>query len=118
MVSKRVTKNKSKDLTENLNFFIEAIAKFCDKCGSPYGVDNLKIIKDNDFSSIIHFSCNNCKSRHIATFIKPMGVSSRMPVNTDLTVDEIAKFSKGVGVPVDDILTVYSLLSKDPVIKI
>lgn len=41
-----------------------------------------------------------------------------MPVNSDLSVDEIAKFSKGSAIPVDDILTVYSMLSKDPVIKI
>ena len=118
MINKRTRKTKEKVSSDNLNFFIEAIAKFCDKCGSPYTVDNLQIIKDNDFSSIIHFSCNNCKSRHIATFVKPMGVSSRMPVNSDLSVDEIAKFSKGSAIPVDDILTVYSLLSKDPVIKI
>ncbi|KKR05526.1 MAG: hypothetical protein UT34_C0002G0033 [candidate division WS6 bacterium GW2011_GWF2_39_15] len=118
MVKNRVSKNKEKISKDNLNFFIEAIARFCDKCGTPYSVDNLQIIQDNDFSSIIHFSCNNCKSRHIATFVKPIGVSSRMPVNSDLSVDEIAKFAKYNEVPADDILSVYTLLSKNPVIKL
>jgi hypothetical protein len=118
MSRKETSKNINKKKLDNLNFYIEAIAKFCDKCGAAYSVDNLKIIKENDFSSIIHFSCDNCKSRHIATFVKPLGMSSRMPVNSDLTVDEITKFSKGNEVVVDDILNVYTLLSKDPVIKI
>lgn len=118
MVTKGLNKNKRKDLSDSLNFFIEAIAKFCDKCGSPYSVDNLQIIKDNEFSSIIHFTCNSCKSRHIATFLKPMGVSSRMPINSDLSVEEIGRFSQSESVAVDDILSVYSLLSKDPVIKV
>ncbi|MBI2357272.1 hypothetical protein HYV12_04445 [Candidatus Dojkabacteria bacterium] len=118
MTNKRGNKDKQKNNSDHLKFFIETIAKFCDKCGSPYSVDNLQIIKENDFSSIIHFSCNNCKSRHIATFVKPLGVSSRMPVNSDLTVDEISKFSREKEVLVDDILSIYSLLSKDPIIKI
>lgn len=118
MSEKRNKKSNSKNSSDNLNFYIEAIAKFCDKCGSAYSVDNLKIIKENDFSSIIHFSCVNCKSRHIATFVKPLGMSSRMPVNSDLTVDEITKFAKSKEVVTDDILNVYSLLSKDPVIKV
>src|SRR5690554_6624644 len=119
MVRKTVKTSKIKNASkENLQFFIEAIAKFCDKCGTPYSVDNLQVIQDNEFSSIIHFTCDNCKSRHIATFLKPIGVSSRMPVNTDLTVEEISKFAKHKEIPVDDILKVYTLLSDNPVIKL
>ena len=48
---------------ENLNdkkqFFIDTIAKFCDKCGHPYSKKDLEIIQDSDISSIIHFSCPN-----------------------------------------------------------
>lgn len=87
-------KSTDKDnLNNRKQFFIDIIAKFCDKCGTPYSASDLEIIQDNNISSIIHFSCTNCKSNHIATFIKPMGVSNRMPINTDLDVDEIGKFA-------------------------
>ena len=118
MIKKRVNKSKTKDSKENLKFFIEAIAKFCDKCGTGYDVSDLQIIQETEFSSIIHFSCRNCKSRHIATFLKPIGVSSRMPINTDLNVDEIASFSSEREVNVDAILDVYTLLSRKPTITL
>jgi hypothetical protein len=109
---------KSRFLNDKLSFFIEAIARFCDKCGAPYSIDDLRIIQESDLSSIIHFSCTNCKSRHIATFLKPIGVSSRMPINTDLNVSEIAQAAKRGEIPVDDILAIYNLLDKKSTVKV
>lgn len=88
--------------------FIDLIAKFCDKCGTSYTLDNVRIVKDTEFSSIIHFACFNCKSNHIATFFKPMGMSSRAPINTDLTVDEISKFSSLGRVSTEEVLDLYN----------
>jgi RNase P subunit RPR2 len=107
---------------ENLNqkkqFFIDIIAKFCDKCGTPYTGSDLEIIQDTNISSIIHFSCTNCKSNHIATFIKPMGISNRMPINTDLDVEEISKFANKKETSLEDILEIYMYLKKRDKIEI
>lgn len=108
---------KKDNLNERKQFFIDVIAKFCDKCGTPYTEDNLDIIQDNNISSIIHFSCDNCKSNHIATFIKPMGISNRMPVNTDLEVEEIAEFANMNETSLEEILDIYMYLkSKDTIV--
>lgn len=101
---------KKDNLSERKQFFIDIIAKFCDKCGTPYTPDNLDIIQDNNISSIIHFSCDNCKSNHIATFIKPMGISNRMPVNTDLDVDEIGNFASMQETSLEEVLDIYMYL--------
>ncbi len=104
-------KSTDKDnLNNRKQFFIDIIAKFCDKCGTPYSASDLEIIQDNNISSIIHFSCTNCKSNHIATFIKPMGVSNRMPINTDLDVDEIGKFASREETSLEEILDIYIYL--------
>ncbi|MDX9738765.1 MAG: hypothetical protein RBT33_00165 [Candidatus Dojkabacteria bacterium] len=99
---------------DNLNnrkqFFIDIIAKFCDKCGTPYSASDLEIIQDSNISSIIHFSCTNCKSNHIATFIKPMGISNRMPINTDLDINEIGKFASKGETSLEEILDIYIYL--------
>lgn len=91
-------------------FFIDTIAKFCDKCGSEYSSKDVHIVQESNFSSIIHFSCPNCKSNHIATFIRPMGMSSRMPINSDLGVEEIAQFARKDKVTSDEVLEVYNML--------
>lgn len=110
--------NEDKFLKDKLNFFIEAVAKFCDRCGTPYKPSNLNIIQDSGISSIIHFSCSNCKSRHIATFMRPLGVSSRSPINTDLDINEIKEFAKKGEVSSDDVLSIYSRLEKVSSIKL
>ncbi|PKN02478.1 hypothetical protein CVU76_00345 [Candidatus Dojkabacteria bacterium HGW-Dojkabacteria-1] len=100
------------NLNERKQFFIDIIAKFCDKCGTPYTGSNLEIIQDNNISSIIHFSCSNCKSNHIATFIKPMGISNRMPINTDLDIEEIGKFASKQETSLEEILDIYIYLKE------
>jgi len=93
-------------------FFIDTIAKFCDKCGSAYKPDDLNIIQENGMSTIIHFSCSNCKSGHIANFVIPLGMATRMPVNTDLSPAEVYDFSQQGKVSADDILEVYEALTR------
>ncbi|MCK9368818.1 hypothetical protein M0R04_02455 [Candidatus Dojkabacteria bacterium] len=105
-------------LNDKLKFYIDAIARFCDKCGTPYTTSDLSIISDMQVTSIIHFSCSNCKSHHIATFIKPMGISNRMPINTDLTVTEIKKFAKSKEISSDDVLDLYDSLKEQKIKKI
>ncbi|MBN2101106.1 hypothetical protein JW710_04440 [Candidatus Dojkabacteria bacterium] len=90
-------------------FFIENIARFCDKCGKAYDINDVEILQHDDYSTIIHFSCQNCKARHLATFIKPLGVSSRMPVNTDLSIKEIKKFAGKKSISSNDIIDVHEL---------
>lgn len=105
---KEIRNNHKSD--ERKQFFVDMIAKYCDKCGSPYSVNDLEIIQDTNISSIIHFSCNNCKSNHIATFVKPLGMSSRTPVNTDLEVEEISKFAVRDETSAEEILELYTYL--------
>jgi hypothetical protein len=99
-------------------YFIDTIAKFCDKCGNAYSIEDLEIIQETPISSIIHFSCSNCKASHIATFFKPMGVSNRVPVNTDLKIDEIKKFSNRDETTTEEILDLYLYLKDRDKLKV
>lgn len=109
--------SKSNGPDDKRQFFIDTIAKFCDKCGHQYSISDVNLVQDNSFSSIIHFSCSNCKSNHIATFVKPVGMSSRVPVNTDLTVEEITQFAQEDRINSDQVLDVYELLDHSRHIK-
>jgi hypothetical protein len=99
-------------------YFIDTIAKFCDKCGNAYSVGDLEIIQETPISSIIHFSCSNCKASHIATFFKPMGVSNRVPINTDLEVEEIKKFATREETSTEEILQLYLYLKENNKVRV
>ena len=101
-------------LSEKKQYFIDSVAKFCDKCGTPYSLDDVNIIQDAGISSIIHFSCHNCKSKHVANFVAPLGISNRVAINTDLEVAEIQKFAKQKETSLEEILVLYSYLKKHP----
>jgi len=99
-------------------YFIDTIAKYCDKCGNPYSIEDLEIIQETPISSIIHFACSNCKASHIATFVKPIGVSNRVPVNTDLKVEEIKKFATRDETSTEEILDLYIYLKGSTTVKV
>jgi len=105
--------SKKDDLNVKKQFFIDTIARFCDKCGSPFVVEDVNILQRTGISSIIHFSCHNCKSKHIATFISPIGMNHRVPVNTDLSVKEISKFAQQSETSAQEILDIYMYLKKN-----
>jgi hypothetical protein len=108
--------NDNKDAQKQ--YFIDTIAKFCDKCGNAYSIGDLEIIQENPISSIIHFSCSNCKASHIATFLKPMGISNRVPINTDLQVEEIKKFAKRKEISTEEILQLYLYLKSNSKVRV
>lgn len=100
---------------EQKQIFLENVARYCDKCGKSYDISDVEILQQNDYSVIIHFSCKNCKARHLATFIKPLGVSSRMPVNTDLSISEISSFASRKAISTNEVLDVHEVLKKKEV---
>ncbi len=96
-----------KSLNTQRRFFIENVAKFCDKCGQPYNLDDVQIVQEQNSSAIIHFSCKKCKSSSIANLVSPMGFITRIPINSDLSFNEFANFASKDTVSLDDILEVY-----------
>ncbi len=103
---------------EKKQFFLDSISKFCDKCGTPYTLEDVNIIQNTEVSAIIHFSCHNCKSKNIVTHIAPLRMSSKSPLNTDLNFEEIGVFAGKREVSLDEILEVYTLLKSNSKISL
>lgn len=99
-------------------FFLDALAKFCDKCGTAYSPEDINIVQNTDVSAIIHFFCHNCKSQNIATYIFPIGMSSRSPLSVDLSFEELKKFASQNKVSLEEILEVYAQLKKNSKVSI
>lgn len=110
--------SKNNSTQEEKQFFIDSISRFCDKCGTAYTPDDVNIFQNTSTTTIIHFSCSHCKAEHIATFIKSLGLSQRVPVNTDLNVDEIKKFAEMKEISLQEVLNMYTLLRKSSATEI
>jgi len=105
--------NNDNNTLEKKQFFLDSVAKFCDKCGTPYVLEDVNIIQNTGVLAIIHFSCHNCKSKNMATFVAPLGMSNRVPINTDLSVKEIKKLANKKEVSPEEILEIYMKLKKE-----
>lgn len=105
-------------ILQRKQFFIDSVAKFCDKCGTPYTVDDLNIVQSTGAGTIIHFSCRNCKAKHVASFVGPLGMTQRMPVNIDLSSSEMERFMSKKEVSKENLLDVYEELKSRKTITV
>ncbi len=92
---------------------LENVAKYCDKCGAPYDLENLQIVQESSSSIVMHFFCEVCKSENIASFFSPVGLTTKIPINCDLDINELKYFSSIEVVSLDDVLEVYTSLEKN-----
>ncbi len=99
------------DFTTRRKMYIDKIARYCDRCGTPYKVSDLDIVKESNMTSIIHFYCSNCKAEHIATFIHPLEMSTRYLVVSDLSPSEYIRFISMPPVQIDDLLALYDSMN-------
>lgn len=105
--------NKDNNTTAQKQFFIDSVAKFCDKCSTAYTTDDVNILQNTNLATIIHFTCNKCKAEHIATFMKGLGISQKVPINTDLTAKEVQKFSEMGRISLQEVLNLYKFLKEN-----
>lgn len=89
-------------------FCLENISKFCDKCGTPYNLDDVQIIQEAGPSmTVIHFFCRECGSENVASFLSPMGLATKIPINSDLSLKELKQFTASSVISLDDVLEVH-----------
>lgn len=96
---------------EAKNFFLDSIAKFCDRCGSPFGAENIDVVKRTPGQILLHIKCSECGSSHLASFIQQLGISSRTPFRTDLTLNELKHFSSQDALDSNTVLDVYEFVN-------
>ena len=110
MIKNKVNNKKSSSKKEIQKFLLKEVVAFCDKCGSKYKTEDIKIIQHNKLATIIHLSCHSCKTSNIISMLHPVGVTNRSPIYSDLSVPEIADFLNIPPISVEDILFIHSEL--------
>ena len=100
-------KTKKESKTTKKRFCLDNVSKFCDKCGTSYNLDDIQIIQEADSSLLVHFRCGQCKSENVASFLSPAGLTTKIPINCDLELDELKDFAAQSVISLDDVLEVH-----------
>lgn len=103
-------KNKSNKNKSIQNFFLNNIAKFCDKCGTIYKDSDIKILESFNSNYIIQANCSKCKTSHLATVLKNSGISSKINIKTDLTEQELKTKLPFGPIKSDEVLEMHNTL--------
>jgi hypothetical protein len=96
---------------ETKDYFLESIAKFCDRCGTSFNRESVNIVKRAAGQVLLHIKCAKCSASYLASFIRQMGISSRTPFQTDLTIDELKVFSSFDAVSSNEVLDVHDYVN-------
>jgi hypothetical protein len=80
----------------------------CTECGRRYEAGDIGIVYHQQELWFISVSCRNCGARGLVAALIKEG--SNAPVITDLTPEELARFSEAAPVSADDVLDVHLFL--------
>ncbi len=91
---------------------MDTIVSYCPFCNSSYYPDQASVVGEGSGSWLLHTNCLSCHSSIVLLLlVGEIGISS-FGLITDLTDTEVVKFQKGSAVDIDDLIELYTILSK------
>ncbi len=87
------------------------ILKKCAACEQPYVKEDIRLIRSGDSEAAVYVRCAKCESG-LVWFIafQPFGGMVWFGTMTDLSLEEVKKFERGMAISEDDVLRVHELL--------
>ncbi len=102
-----------KEKEEILTQFQDLVSGYCDKCGRPYNKKYINVIQKQDNVYVLHLMCEHCKANMLTYVIKSIGLSNKVQIYTDLSVDEMKNIAMSQPVKADDLLDICEIFEKD-----
>lgn len=85
----------------------------CPFCSVQYSMRAARILAQKDDGHVIHIECRNCGGSIVALILAGgIGVQS-VGVVTDLTRDEVGRFSRDIPVTSDDVIDFHSAVNTE-----
>jgi len=82
----------------------------CPVCDSRNFPSQIKVLQEKDNSHLLYVQCRRCKSRVIVLITAHQNGISSVGLLTDLSSDEVLKFSTQEPINHDDVLELYDSL--------
>lgn len=88
----------------------------CPFCNTNYTVRAAQVIAKKDDAHVVHIACRHCGGSIVALIVAGGVDAQSIGVITDLSPDEVSRFSRDRAIDTDDALAVHELLSNDTTI--
>lgn len=83
----------------------------CPFCNTSYSIRAARVLAQKDDGHVVHIECRNCGGSIVALILAGgIGVQS-VGVVTDLTREEVEKYSRQSAVKGDDVLAMHELMN-------
>lgn len=105
----KLTQQEKEELFQQYQNFMSA---FCDKCGKPYRKKDINVLQKQENTVVFHLACSYCFTNNFFYIVKPLGISNRMEIRTDLDADEIRVFTSYNAVSTNDIIDVHQQMEE------
>jgi len=84
----------------------------CPFCNTHYSIRAARVLAQKDDAHVVHIECRNCGGSIVALVLSGGGVGLQsIGVVTDLTRDEVVKYSSSTTVTSDDLLSLHQFLA-------
>ncbi|OGF30241.1 hypothetical protein A2533_01915 [Candidatus Falkowbacteria bacterium RIFOXYD2_FULL_35_9] len=85
----------------------------CPVCNSQNFPAQIKVLNENQDSHLLYVQCRKCKSRVLVLITSNQNGISSLGLLTDLSSEEVVKFSQSKPVSTDDVLDLYQTIQTD-----
>ncbi len=93
----------------------QVMPHFCDKCGNRHDPSDLEIVFNSNSKAVCKLNCKNCGNSymiHVNSPAEGMVAAKRAEFKSEITVQEINKFSNVPEIGSNEILDVFDALKK------
>lgn len=100
---------------DNNAFFKEQndVVGDCPVCETTFRSEDVTTVRETEEITLLHASCHKCQSSVMVGIVGPdLGVATSIGMLTDLTKEDIERFSSTDKVSVDDVLDFHKFLKE------
>jgi hypothetical protein len=99
---------------ELLKNILNVAPKHCDNCGSKYAESDFRVMKTTSTNVVLHLRCRACNNVYMINIMNPingMVGAQRIPLNIDLTDEELNKYVGKNAINQNDALDLFDKIS-------
>jgi hypothetical protein len=83
---------------------------YCPLCNAHFSLASAKVLEERDDAHLVHIQCQKCSSFIVALVLaNAMGVST-VGLITDLTSDDVSKFTSTARISANEVIDLYQTL--------
>ena len=86
--------------------------KECPLCTATYGVEDVRVVREEDATQLVHVTCEKCHQALLAYIVESRAGMSSIGMLTDLTLLDVLRMREKEPISEDDLLGFHETLAQ------